>query len=127
MRLSWSACAHEGGVCVVRGARGGALLLSGGADRWARVWRAGGGARGGGEVVRALPAPGRQLTALGELGGGLLALGSLDGNLSVWRIGGDGGEGEDELDVSLPGICQALSFFFLRNLRRLTSFLFTLP
>lgn len=93
LRLAKSLPAHGGAVqCVRWGAAGAAAgegegelwLATGGADRWARVWRVrseGGavGARalaalpaaaGGAPAVRLLPAPARAL-AVGELGGAL--------------------------------------------------------
>ncbi|XP_052757617.1 uncharacterized WD repeat-containing protein alr3466-like isoform X2 [Galleria mellonella] len=89
--------AHGGGVTCVRWGsdESSALLASAGADRWARVWRAGGA--GGVRASCAVPAAGaaaRGALAAALLGRALLAVGSLGGELALWRLAPD----DDALD-----------------------------
>ncbi|CAH2087343.1 unnamed protein product [Euphydryas editha] len=97
VELACSLPAHGGAVQCVRwgrprgGGEGELTLATGGADRWARVWRV--SARGG--RVRAQAAAAVPSGAAGGapavrlLGGGRrarLAVGSLSGELAVWRV-----------------------------------------
>ncbi|KAI8433952.1 hypothetical protein MSG28_012111 [Choristoneura fumiferana] len=90
IQLARRVAAHGGGAAVAAwgAGRAGRLLCSAGAEHWARVWAAGGGAQ-----LAAAPAPrhsGGALAAalLAPADGGAvhLALGTLQGHVALWRL-----------------------------------------
>lgn len=115
LELASSLAAHGGAVQCVRwgraGSEGGLALATGGADRWARVWRVwAGGGRVRVQVAVAVPAGAGGAPAVRLLGGegGRLAVGSLGGALTVWRVPLDDAlqdaEGEEPRFWSAAGV-----------------------
>lgn len=115
LELASSLAAHGGAVQCVRwgraGGGGGRALATGGADRWARVWRVwAGGGRVRVQVAAAVPAGAGGAPAVRLLGGegGRLAVGSLGGTLAVWRVPLDDAlqdaEGEEPRFWSAAGV-----------------------